>query len=856
MALISTDIPNLTGGVSQQPDSMRLVNQCETQENAISSPVEGLLKRPPTEFVKTLISSFSAPDIFVHHVNRDSSEQYFVVCTGGANATTIRVFDMQGNAKTVSHDPEGAAPETGYAYMTTSTPSTSLKAVTIADVTFFVNAEKTVAMDSAVSPYSRNQTAKPNEALVVVKRSPGAFSKCKLTLGLDGQELALTTDGNAVNTDFGYGSSPENGHDAIFTANRIRSLFDNANFYTQDTNSDGSIDTSDIPINTLTASAGSTNLNVVFVRGDRPFNLTASDGQGNTILQVIQDEVENFADLPSIAENNMVIKVIGDPEAEVDDYYVKFKTDNGQPGLGQGRWAETTAGGIQNSFDFTTMPHILVRLPDGNFLFTAADGQFDGSPTTSIGTGGTGSVDLSSFKFGQRLVGDELTNPKPTFVGDKISGLAFFKNRLAFLSGENVIMSEVGEYFNFFRTTTAQLLDSAVIDIAVGGTSVSNLKHAVPFSNRLLLFSDTSQFSLQGEQFLSPLTASITSQTEFEITATTQPIVSGSNLFFGFPRGSFNGIKQFFKVNEVDIQFDAVEVTAQVPKYIQGDIRKLAATTHEDMLFALTDTDASSLYCFKYFESQGRRLVSSWSKFTFGGEIFSMSFIDTTLFILIKRGSDLYLEKIRMETGLSDLNSTYTTTIDQRVYRTTGTYDSATNKTQWAGFEYTPSANSHVVTDTGLDLEVTDRSAGVVKVKGDFSSVPVYIGEPYTMKYEVSKPIIKSTDQFGNQRLMPSTSQNRHQLRYMTVIFSDTAYFNVKVTPEYHNESNYYFSGRTMGDSSSAVDSIPSVDGDFRVPIFAQSDRVKIEFINDSPLPSNFQAIQFEAELTTRTRQR
>lgn len=854
MALISTDIPNLTGGVSQQPDSMRLVNQCETQENAISSPVEGLLKRPPTEYVKKLINGSVPNDFFVHHVNRDSSEQYFVVCDGGNDSDTIKVFDMQGNAKTVSHDPEGDAPETGYAYMTTSTPSTSLKAVTIADVTFFLNTEKTVAMDSAVSTYSRNLIAKPNEALIVVKRSPGAFSKCKLTLRMDDIDLGLVDADSGGSSDFGYNANVQDGHDAIFAADRIRQLFNSGSFLTEDTDNSGDIDSNDNQTAiTTTSTAAGTNLNVVFITGSRPFNLTASDGQGNTILQVIQDEVENFADLPSIAQHDMVIKVIGDPESEVDDYYVKFKTDNGQPGLGQGRWSETTAGGIKNSFNFTTMPHILVRLPDGNFLFTAADGQFNGSTSTSIGTG---SVDLSSFKFGQRLVGDELTNPKPTFVDNKISGLAFFKNRLAFLSGENVIMSEVGEYFNFFRTTTAQLLDSAVIDIAVGGTSVSNLKHAVPFSNRLLLFSDTSQFSLQGEQFLSPLTASITSQTEFEITETTQPIVSGSNLFFGFPRGSFNGIKQFFKVNEVDIQFDAVEVTAQVPKYIQGNIKKLAATTHEDMLFALTDTDASSLYCFKYFESQGRRLVSSWSKFTFGGTIYSMSFIDTTLFILIKRGSDLYLEKIRMETGLSDLNSTYTTTIDQRVYRTTGTYDSADNKTRWEGFEYTPSANSHVVTDTGLDLEVTDRSAGVVKVKGDFSGVPVYIGEPYTMKYEVSKPIIKSTDQFGNQRLMPSTSQNRHQLRYMTVIFSDTAYFNVKVTPEYHNESNYYFSGRTMGDSSSPVDSIPSVDGDFRVPIFAQSDRVKIEFINDSPLPSNFQAIQFEAELTTRTRQR
>ncbi len=31
MALISTDVPNLIGGVSQQPNVMRLINQCEAQ---------------------------------------------------------------------------------------------------------------------------------------------------------------------------------------------------------------------------------------------------------------------------------------------------------------------------------------------------------------------------------------------------------------------------------------------------------------------------------------------------------------------------------------------------------------------------------------------------------------------------------------------------------------------------------------------------------------------------------------------------------------------------------------------------------------------------------------------------------
>jgi hypothetical protein len=135
---------------------------------------------------------------------------------------------------------------------------------------------------------------------------------------------------------------------------------------------------------------------------------------------------------------------------------------------------------------------------------------------------------------------------------------------------------------------------------------------------------------------------------------------------------------------------------------------------------------------------------------------------------------------------------------------------------------------------------------------GDHASTPVYIGEPYTMRYQFSKPIIKTNNFQSNQTMIPSTTQNRTQIRYMTVLFDATAVFTVKVTPEYNIESSYVFTGRQLGDGSASVDSIPSVDGDFRVPIFAQTDRVKIELINDTALPSNFQAVQFEVEQTSR----
>ena len=49
MPLVTTTTPNMLGGVSQQPAELRFPEQCEAQENALATVIEGLQKRPHTE---------------------------------------------------------------------------------------------------------------------------------------------------------------------------------------------------------------------------------------------------------------------------------------------------------------------------------------------------------------------------------------------------------------------------------------------------------------------------------------------------------------------------------------------------------------------------------------------------------------------------------------------------------------------------------------------------------------------------------------------------------------------------------------------------------------------------------------
>ena len=80
MPLINTSVSNLIQGVSQQPDAVRFQGQCEEQENALASVVDGLQKRPSCEHIKTLLADAALEEnALVHFIVRDDAERYVVI---------------------------------------------------------------------------------------------------------------------------------------------------------------------------------------------------------------------------------------------------------------------------------------------------------------------------------------------------------------------------------------------------------------------------------------------------------------------------------------------------------------------------------------------------------------------------------------------------------------------------------------------------------------------------------------------------------------------------------------------------------------------------------------------------------
>jgi hypothetical protein len=95
-------------------------------------------------------------------------------------------------------------------------------------------------------------------------------------------------------------------------------------------------------------------------------------------------------------------------------------------------------------------------------------------------------------------------------------------------------------------------------------------------------------------------------------------------------------------------------------------------------------------------------------------------------------------------------------------------------------------------------------------------------------------------------------ADGRVQLRYGNIIFADTGFFQVEVTPDYRDTSTHYFTGRILGSGQLLIGSIPIESGEYRFPVFSKADQASIVVKNDTPLPSALMSAEFELDWSPR----
>jgi len=731
----------------------------------------------------------------------------------------VKVYELDGTEKTVNK-PDGTT------YLNTSNPRDQIKTVTIADFTFVVNTSVTAAMDTTLSAGNITQ------AIVFINQVS------------DKTTYTLTVDGTTA---------------------------------TKDTSSDDPLSTTTVATalrNGLSGLSGFTiaqNGAVIHIKKNdgSNFSIDATDTQGNTHTTVVKDSVQRFTDLPRVSPNGYVVEVKGDESTNFDNYYVKFVTNNGGA-LEEGQWEETVEAGITFKFNYGTMPHVLIRQADGNFRFARVDGD---SYTISGNT-------FTLPKWGERTVGDLESAPNPSFIDSKINNVFFFRNRLGFLADDNVILSRVSEFFNFFPETVLTVVDSDPIDVAASHTKVAILKNAVTMGEQLILFSDQTQFVMaSSSDTFTPKTANVIVATEFESSDLAAPVGSGSSIYYLTDKGDFAGVREYITQENITLK-DAANITIHVPRLIPKNIFKFAVSTNEDVLLLLGSDNPNKLYVNRWLEGERGKILNSWSTYTFNENriIRNIDFIGNELFLVIEEANGTTLEKLPFAADFVETNATFEFHLDHKVTEaTTGVsvaYNSGTDVTTFTVpyrlrkkmtvvGRYLASNETSTFVDTqgntktlkaGQVLQTTnatDGSTSTITISGDYRNSKFIIGEPYEMHYRFSKQ--RLTEQAGGQSSGEIIS-GRLQLHHFYIKFEDTGFFKVQVTPENRDTSEHEFTGKFLGAASAAIGQINLESGTFRFPVMSRADSVDIDVKNDTFLPTQLSSAEFEAMFYIRSR--
>ena len=681
MANVSRSIPTLLRGVSQAADNTKQADHADIQDNADGNPVTGLTKRSGLQYI-TNLSTSSLGNVHIQTINRDVNERYVAIFSDG----DVKVYDIDGTEKTVNK-PDGTS------YLDTTDPRSIMKTVTVADFTFVVNTSITTAMDSTLSETASNIT----QAIIFINQ---VSDKTTYSVTIDG---VTVTDDTSTDT-------------TLSTTQVATDLFNGFNAG-------------------LTGFTLNVHGSVVSVKktDGSDFSIHGTDTQGDTHMLIIKDSVQRFTDLPVVSPNGYIVEVKGDDTTDFDNYYVKFIATNDAV-LGEGQWEECIKPGIEFKFDYDTMPHVLIRQPDGDFRFGRVDGDtytsfhdigtysqsgttvtitknahklvngqqitfdftsgsavdgtffitlidsntFSFTAASSLSTSGNVKYGATNFyslpQWGERTVGDLDSAPTPSFVGSTINNVLFFRNRLGFLANDNVILSRAAEFFNFFPETVLSVIDSEPIDVAASHTKVAILRSAVTVEQELILFSDQTQFVLTtSTDILTPKTANVVVVTEFESDDDAQPVGAGSSIYYLSKRGSFANVREYVYQRDLVIK-ESSNITVHVPKLIPSNIFKFAVSTSADVLVCLGTDEPNKLYINRWlYGQQYQKILNSWSTFTINENrsIKNVDFIGSDLFLVIEEANGITLEKIPFENQFTETNATFEYRLDHKVTETT-----------------------------------------------------------------------------------------------------------------------------------------------------------------------------------------
>ena len=556
------------------------------------------------------------------------------------------------------------------------------------------------------------------------------------------------------------------------------------------------------------------------------------------LMRVMQSSVNDVTKLPNQCKHGYIVKVANSRMADEDDYYLRFDGENNRDG--NGSWSECAKPGIAKSL--TNMPVVIQRTATTTFT-------------------------VKQFTYQDRFVGDDVTNPLPTFVGQRINKVLFFRNRLALLSGENVITSRPGTLGtpDFFVESALTVSASDPIDISAASMFPSELFDGIEINTGLLVFSTNQQFLLSSDDtVLNPDTAKLRSVATFNYNKNIAPISLGTTVAYVDNSNKFSRFNEMANVAR-EGEPSVVEVSKIVPTLLPKNI-DLLTNSRENSIVLLGKTGSDIVFGYKYLNVADKRQQAAWFRWKLNNPLVYHFIIDDEYFFL---DSDYYLQSIKLiqsdnDPSTSIDNVDFLLHVDNHTTVSGGNFDSTTNLTTFSGVSWlntvtSPNHELVVIDEGGTPAPTVDQGRyGKCTVNGTSFTVPgnwqgdtLTIG--YLYPYQVKFPTFYPTKASGEKTAADVNSSlvlHRLKLHFGKVGLYQT-------TLERVGKPNYTEVYESPIMDIYNASRAPYLEEHIQtVPVYERNTNVEVTLESSHPAPATLRALSWEGDYSPRFYQR
>ncbi len=561
MAAVTQTIPTFLGGVSKQIDSKKKPGQVRESTNTLPDATFGLMKRPGTEFIKSLTTS-ALPNAKWFYIHRDGDEQYIGRISTGSPGNIAVWNAVDGTACTVTYPTASHQDYLQPAAGVADKPNINYDILTVQDTTFITNKTKVITTRAAPA-----FTAGKKATIRLLSVKYGSRYNVKI----NGQ---TTSGGNADPTRI---EDPTTAGTVLLNTKEILTALK------------AQIEALSLSI-TVTLLDSSLELERATA-----FTIESVDDAGNANLEVFQEQVNTVADLPAHSVDGRLVKIINTAD-DSTTYWAKFDAENGQSG--RGFWEETVDPTVSPGITASTMPHELKNTALNTFQF-------------------------KEIAWKDRLVGDDETNEHPSFAktGDRtIQQVFLHNNRLGFLTEDNVSISKSQDYYNFYFTSALTITAADPVDISASSIRPAMLHGVIPTPQGLVLFSKNQQFMLRAENgIITPTTAIIRSISNYEMDTDIDPVDVGTSITFVSKTPSYTRL--FGMVTRGSEENPVIEdISKVVSEWIPEDIDNLFSSP-QNSITGVYSSSTKDIHMYRTYKTGGEDLLQSWFKWEMPGKV-------------------------------------------------------------------------------------------------------------------------------------------------------------------------------------------------------------------------------------------